>query len=180
MLKVLASSEEFAHDNGAYQLAYRVYDMMTRIKEDGDLIVLTDSELATIVDSKLARGLTQEQALVEAREESAFRAQLFSLSEIDGCGDDAISRFTDLELYIKTWRLLRDTGNPLTEVQLLEKGGQFWRLEQLDDFSRRKAYALDLGAQLVDVELLYRMKLFYNLLLPIRRPYLRFEQAIQL
>ncbi|WP_313318303.1 dermonecrotic toxin domain-containing protein [Pseudomonas sp.] len=180
LLKVLASSEEFAHDNGAYQLAYRMYDMMNTIREDGDLIVVTDSELARIVDSKLARGLTQEQALVEAREESAFRAQLFSLSEIDGCGDDAISRFTDLELYIKTWRLLRDTGNPLTEVQLLEKGGQFWRLEQLDDFSRKQAYALDLGAQLVDVELLYRMKLFDDLQLPIRRPEMRFEQALQL
>lgn len=179
LLARLSTSAEFASDVGANALAYRVYEMMEAIKEFGDSLVITERELAAAIEQKTAqasaRGLTVDSAklLADTREAFSFRADFFSASEIDGCGDDALSRFIDLEMYIKTWKLSRDL-DATAEAELLRIGAQFWRLQKLDEFSELHAYRNGLGHKLVDVQLMYRMDLFDSLQLPIRRPLMRF------
>lgn len=183
LLKRLSTSAAFASDIGANELAYRVSDMMEAISEDGDLLVITEGELAMIIENKLAQardaGLTVDRAKIEAdtRATFSFRAAFFSAAEIDGCGDDALSRFIDLEMYIKTWRLIRDE-NANTEGELLRIGSQLWRLQQLDDFSESHAYRNQLSDKLVDVQLMYRIQLYDGLQLPIRRPVMRFVGTV--
>lgn len=183
LLRRLSTSAEFASDLGAKELAYRVFDMMEEIMDNGHLLVITEGELAAIVDDKLAEArvaglaVDRERILADTREAFSFKAEIFSTSEIDGCGDDALSRFIDLEIYIKTWRLIRD-DDASTETQLLKFGGDLWRLQRLDEFSELHAYRNQLGAKLVDVQLMYRIQLFDDLQLPIRRPAMRFNGTV--
>jgi len=183
LLKRLSTSAAFASDIGANELAYRVNDMMAAINENADVLVITEGELAMIMENKLAEareaGLTvdREKMVADTRATFSFSAAVFSASEIDGCGDDALSRFIDLEMYIKTWRLIRDE-DANTEGELLRVGSQLWRLQQLDDFSESHAYRNQLSAKLVDVQLMYRIQLHEGLQLPIRRPVMRFVGTV--
>lgn len=183
LLGRLSTSAAFASDIGANELADRVYEMMEAIKEFGDSLVITESELAATFEKQMAqasaRGLAvdREKMLADTRESFSFRRELFSASEIDGCGDDALSRFIDLEMYVKTWRLSRDL-DVTAEGELLRIGAELWRLQKLDSFSERHAYRENLGHKLVDVQLMYRVQLFDLLQLPIRRPHMRFLEAV--
>ncbi|MGJ7551987.1 dermonecrotic toxin domain-containing protein [Pseudomonas alloputida] len=177
LLKRLSTSAEFASDNGANELAYRVQEMMEAIKEAGDSLVITEDELATIVENKLAQetGLNagRERLMADTREQYSFRADFFRESEVNACGDDALSHFIDLEMKIQTWRLIRNP-EAHSEAELLRVGGQFWRMQKLDEFSSMHAFSLGMAAKSVDVQLMYRIELYDDLQLPIRRPVMRF------
>ncbi|QHG66367.1 dermonecrotic toxin domain-containing protein [Pseudomonas putida] len=177
LLKRLTTSAQFATDIGANELVYRVQSMMEAINDAGDSLVITEGELATIVENKLAEetGLNagREKLMADTREEYSFRADFFKDSEVNACGDDALSHFIDLEMKIQTWELIRN-NEAHSEAELLRVGSQFWRMQKLDEFAWRHAFSLGMGAKSVDVQLMYRIELHDDLQLPIRLPVMRF------
>lgn len=105
-------------------------------------------------------------------------SQLLAAAEIRTCGDNALLRFSDLEIWMLAWEAEQGEYRIDPEPGLLHLGAQLWRQSALDDFARR--FAIDMPGEVDEVEvvLAFRVRLFDDLDLPGNRSRLRFTGAV--
>ncbi|MDD2091284.1 hypothetical protein NP522_13965 [Pseudomonas guariconensis] len=142
LMRRLVQSEEFAHDNTARALAYRIMDMLE--------VIETNETLGE---------------------------EILPMSEIRTCGDNALLRFTDLETHVLAWEAEHGEYEVDPEPELLHLGGQLWRKNALDDYSRWYAIRMPGPMDQVEVVLAFRVRLFKDLDLPGKPSQIRFEHA---
>lgn len=117
--------------------------------------------------------------MLEAMDDNEpLRVQLFAAAEIRTCGDNALLRFSDLEIWRLAWEAEQGDYRIDPEPELLRLGAQLWRQSALDDYSRRFATQMPGGVDDVEIVLAFRVRLYDDLDLPGNRSRLRFSGAV--
>lgn len=111
-------------------------------------------------------------------EDETLCKQLLAAAEIRTCGDNALLRFSDLEIWVQAWEAERGEYEVDPEPGLLHLGAQLWRQSALDDYARR--FVIDMPGEVDEVEvvLAFRVRLFDDLDLPGNRSRIRFSGAV--
>ncbi|MBF8733689.1 hypothetical protein IRZ59_24970 [Pseudomonas guariconensis] len=143
VLERLVQSEDFAHDDTARDLAYRIFDMLHDMEEDESLC-----------------------------------AHVLAMAQEPNCGDNALLRFVDLEIWKLAWDAEHGEYEIDPEAGLLHLGGQLWRQNALQDFAKQFAKSMPGAVDEVEVVLAFRVRLYDDLKLPGHRSRIRFTRAV--
>lgn len=111
-------------------------------------------------------------------DDESLCTQLLAAAEIRTCGDNALLRFSDLEIWMLAWEAEQGDFTVDPEPGLLQLGAQLWRQNALDDYARRFAIDMPGDVDEVEVVLAFRVRLFDDLDLPGNRSRLRFSGAV--
>ena len=97
----------------------------------------------------------------------ALQTELYAHSLTDHCQDNATLRFSDLEVRVKVWKAMHESGVEKRQQALLYVGAQCWRLEVLDELASLHAIGDGNAEESLEYALAYRLRLVEQLDLPI-------------